>query len=245
MLQIFAQELLELLGTNELTEKILFPSMGVISHVSGLIRNSSIGLGAQNICYEEAGMFSGEYSIDSLIDENGSYVELGHWERRTLFHESDELINKKMLLTLKKGLVPILCIGEREKTEDLDYIQVELYRQLVNSFILVHPEDVTKVIIAYTPIWTVSQTKAANVPHIHKVCGIIRGIITKLYGHEVAGKVRIIYGGSVSPNNAKLIVQSKNIDGVFVGRFGSNPKRLAEVVKVVEENNQKEFNFQE
>ena len=239
----FSKKLVELLGEDHGVEKIVFPSMGTLSHVANVINGSAIGLGTQNIAPVAHGMFSGEYSIDSLIDEGGKYVELGHWERRKIFHESDELINQKVLLTLNKGLTPVICVGEISETENMYVVETQLYRQLFNDLLQVDEADVERLIIAYTPMWTVGKTRAANVPHIHEAAKIIRKILIKLFGTESGEKVRIIYGGSVSPENAQLIVQNNEIDGVFVGRFGSDPERYAEVVKVVEENHNKEIEF--
>lgn len=239
----FASKLIQLVGEDYGVEKILFPSMGMITTVAGIIHNSVIKLGAQNIAPEAYGMFSGEYSIDSLIDESGEFVEIGHWERREIFKENDELLNKKVLLTLSKGLSVVICIGEKSRTEDYELLKSKLYRQLFNDLFEVDKSLTKKIVVAYTPLWAVGESRAANVPHIHKVARLIRSILKDIFGVESSEKIRIIYGGSVSPENAGLIVQSNEIDGVFVGRFGSDPQRYAEVVKVVEENYQKELDF--
>src|SRR5699024_4088487 len=120
-------------------------------------------------------------------------------------------------------------------------LKSKLYRQLFNDLFEVDGSLSSKIVIAYTPMWTVGKTQAANVPYIHKVAGMIRNILKELFSAEAAEKIRIIYGGSVSPENARLIVQNSQIDGVFVGRFGSDPQRYEQVVKVVEENYKKEF----
>lgn len=241
--QEFAAKLVQLVGEDQGVEKVLFPSMGMITSVAEITKYSVIKLGAQNIAPEAYGMFSGEYSIDSLIDEAGEYVELGHWERRSIFKESDELINKKVLLTLDKGLKLVICVGEESKTENYNLLKSKLYRQLFNDLFEVDKSQAPKIVVAYTPMWTVGKTKAANVPHIHKIASLIRDILQDLFGDAAAQKVRIIYGGSVSPENTKLIVQNNEIDGVFVGRFGSDPQRYEEVVKIVEENHQKCLSF--
>lgn len=239
----FAEQLVELLGEDDTIEKVLLPSMGMIYPVSKVLWNTNIHLGAQNISAFASGAHTGEYSIESLLDVQGDYVELGHWERRQYFKETDAAINQKLCLTFEKGLKPILCVGEVEHTEDFSEIESFLYLQLFNDLYLVDKQYMDQLVIAYTPIWAVNKSKAASAPHIHKVCGIIRTILARLYDSAAAEKVRIIYGGAVSPENATLIVRNKDVDGVFVGRFGSDPERYAEVVTEVQNNMNKETNF--
>lgn len=239
----FAEQLVELLGNDNSIEKVLLPSMGMLYPVSKILWNTNIHLGAQNISAYASGAHTGEYSIESLLDIKGDYVELGHWERRHYFNETDSTINQKLRLTFEKGLKPILCVGEVDHTEDFSEIESYLYLQLFNDLYAVQKEDIKQLVIAYTPIWAVNKSKAASAPHIHQVCGIIRKVLTKLYDVSAAEKVRIIYGGAVSPENATLIVRNKDVDGVFVGRFGSNPVRYAEVVKEVQNNIDKESSF--
>ncbi|MGY0354306.1 triose-phosphate isomerase family protein [Enterococcus avium] len=239
----FAEQLVELLGDDQDIEKILLPSMAMLYPVSKVLWNTNIRLGAQNISAYASGAYTGEYSIESLLDIKGDYVELGHWERRQYFHETDATINKKLRLTLEKGLKPILCVGEVEQTSDLEEIESFLYLQLFNDLYEVKKEDLENLVIAYTPIWAVNKSKAASAPHIHLVCGMIRKVLAKIFDLSSAEKVRIIYGGAVSPENATLIVRNKEVDGVFVGRFGSNPERYAKVVAEVQNNIDKESSF--
>lgn len=231
----FAQKLSELLKKKSNIEQVVFPSMGTISDVAAVLDDTDIGIGAQNIAPFKSGEYSGEYSIESLLDINGRYVELGHWERRSMFGDTDDLINKKLLLTLDNKLVPVLCIGENEKNEDIDKLNSILKRQLFNDLQDANEEDVSKMIIAYTPRWAVGKTLASNAPHIHATGKLIRDILSDFYSKKTVDDIRIIYGGSVSPENAKIIVADENIDGVFVGRFGSKPERYAQVVHAVEE----------
>ncbi|MHC5249377.1 triose-phosphate isomerase family protein [Enterococcus sp. LJL90] len=231
----FAKQLVDLLNENQEIEQIVFPSMGTITAVATVLKDSRIGLGSQNIASFAAGEYSGEYSIESLVDVDGQYVELGHWERRSMFGDTDELINKKLLLTLEAGLTPVLCIGEDEKIEDPNKLYSILKRQLFNDLQDAKEADVRRLVVAYTPHWAVGKTRASNAPHIHQVGQVIREILAEFYPAETVAAIRVIYGGSVSPENARLIVADDAIDGVLVGRFGSEPRRYAEVVAVVEE----------
>lgn len=239
----FAEQLVKLFDEEDHIEKVLLPSMGMIYPVAKVLSHSRIHIGAQNISGYASGAHTGEYSIESLIDVGGDYVELGHWERRQYFNETDEAINQKLHLTLAKGLKAILCVGEVEHTEDYKKIESYLYLQLFKDLYEVKKEELERVVIAYTPTWAINQSKAASAPHIHQVCCIIRKMLAKLFDTNTAEKVRIIYGGAVSPENARLIVRCKDVDGVFVGRFGSNPFRYAEVVEEVKNNIDKEMGF--
>ncbi|EOL43112.1 triose-phosphate isomerase [Enterococcus phoeniculicola] len=231
----FATTLIQQLNQENEVEKIIFPSMGTLSAVAEVTKNTTIGLGAQTIAADAQGEYSGEYSIESLVDCGGKYVELGHWERRELYGETDEQINKKLRLAIEYGISPILCVGEKEKElETLPYSQLK--RQLFNALFELPKEQLAQVIIAYTPQWAVGQTRAASAPHIHEVGRLIRSILEEFYPSKVVQEVRVIYGGSVSPENARLITSDEGIDGVLVGRFGSEPHRYAEVVSVIEEN---------
>ncbi|MDT2759906.1 triose-phosphate isomerase family protein [Enterococcus xiangfangensis] len=231
----FAEQLVELLDKDTKTEKIIFPSMGTLQAVAKISNETNIELGAQNIAPYAHGEYSGEYSIESLIDIGGKYVELGHWERRTLFGETDELINKKAKLILENNLIPIICVGETDKFESKKEIEEQIRRQLFNDLLGIEEKKIETIIIAYTPKWAVGKTRASNAPHVHEVGNLIREILRDIFSEKTSQIIRVIYGGSVSPENARLIVEAKSIDGVLIGRFGSNPERYAEVVKIIED----------
>lgn len=231
--QRFAKRISELTGQVEEVEQFMCPGMGVLYPVSVMIKHSKIGLGAQNMAPVAYGAYTGEFSIDSLLDMEGTYVELGHIERRTIFGESDDLINQKVLLALEKGVAPVLCIGELDHSDDYQEIKNLLMKQLFLALNQVPKDQAEKVILAYEPAWAVGKTLAASAVHVHAVHVAIRECLTTLYSHEIAQKMRIIYGGSVSQENVQLIVSNENVDGVFVGRFGHDPERYANIVKTV------------
>lgn len=230
----FSKELGILLKKNHGIEQIVFPSMGTIQAAAPILLEAGIGVGSQNIAPFASGQYSGEYSIESLIDVHGEYVELGHWERRSMFGDTDELINQKLLLAIDSKVTPILCIGENERVEEEALYKV-LKKQLFIDLFGIEAQHCQKIIVAYTPQWAVGQSRASNAPRIHQVSRMIREIISELYDELAANSLRIIYGGSVSPENAGSIVNDEAIDGVLVGRFGSKPERFAEVVHKVAE----------
>ncbi|MGT2950066.1 hypothetical protein BU202_03045 [Streptococcus cuniculi] len=209
-----------------------FPSLGVLHQTATMLRGSGVGYGAQNIAPIANGAMTGEFSIESLIDMGGSYVELGHAERRKYFGETDELIHQKLQLAFEADLTPVLCIGDSVRcTEEVrqDYFM----QQLSTAVAGISSHDLKRLVIAYEPVWAIGQAEAADDAYVWASHRIIREILARDYGTEVAASVRIIYGGSVSKENTKTLVKDENVDGVFVGRFGHNPHHFAEIIRLV------------
>ncbi|GCF94750.1 triosephosphate isomerase 2 [Enterococcus florum] len=229
----FAHAIVEEVGEEKKVEQFMCPGMGVLYPVAMILKESTIGLGSQNIAPVSNGAYTGEFSIESLKDMKGSYAEIGHIERRTYFSESDDLINQKVRLALEQEVTPVLCIGEVEKTDDYDAVKALMKKQLFLDLFHLSNQEAAKVILAYEPAWAVGKTCAASAVHVHQVHRLIRECINELYDSQTAEKIRIIYGGSVSQENVKLIVSDPNVDGVFVGRFGHDPKRYASIVETV------------
>ncbi|MEO1770486.1 triose-phosphate isomerase family protein [Candidatus Enterococcus ferrettii] len=224
---------------------VILPSMGTIYPVHEVIKDTPVHLGVQNIGSIEHGELSGEFSIESLIDMEGTFVELGHWERRKLFNETDDIINKKVKLALNNNVSPILCVGELEK-KDADNViddlknpnyerdlEQELFLRVFNGLYCVDKKHLDKIVIAYTPAWAVGQSKAAGAPHIKMATSFIRKAITRIFGEEAKEKVRVVYGGSVSPENSITMIKMADLDGVLLGRFGSDSNRLQQIVDVI------------
>ncbi len=208
----------------------LLPSIGTLYPVAKVLEKTNIGYGAQNIGPELKGPFTGELSLESVIDLGGKYVELGHAERKRIFKEDYDLINRKIILTLDHSLIPIICIGESDKSMD---IRKELEKQITS---LLKDVDLTKlenVIFAYEPEWAIGKEKSADAKYVHHAFKIIREILEKYYGKDVSEKIRIIYGGSVSKENAKDLARGKDVDGLFIGRFGHNIDDFNEIVLIV------------
>lgn len=180
------------------------------------VKGTNIGIGAQNMYFEESGAYTGEVAPKMLTEMGVKYVILGHSERRQYFAETDEGVNKKVLKALEHGLIPIVCVGEsldqREQgiTEDLVRLQTKIALKGVSQ------EEAKKVVIAYEPIWAIGTGKTASNEQAEEVCAAIRKVLTELYG-PVAEEIRIQYGGSVKPSNAKEIFAMPNIDGGLVG----------------------------
>lgn len=172
---------------------------------------------AQNCFYEDNGAFTGEISPVMLRAININYCIIGHSERRTIFSESDEVINKKLKKLLDHKIVPVLCCGETLEQYQNRKTQAVISNQIISAFKDVNAEDAAKVIIAYEPIWAIGTGETASVKIAQEVCNFIRNEILKLYDANVANNIRIQYGGSVKPDNIKHFLAEKDIDGALVG----------------------------
>lgn len=231
----YAKQISELEKNEKNVEEFLLPSIGVIYPVAQTLKlnHSTIGYGAQNIAPVANGAYTGEYSIESLLDIHGRYVEIGHAERRNIFKESDSMINRKIKLTYKNDLVPILCVGEKKKMKKADlekYFGKILSKDLQN----INPSFINSLIIAYEPFWAIGQRQAAEPQYVHLVLHVLRKKLKELY-KEHAEKARFIYGGSVSKETVSKIINYPDIDGVFVGRFGHNPQNYHKIVQIVKQ----------
>ena len=180
-------------------------------------KGTNIGIGAENFYFEAKGAYTGEISLDMIKDTGVKYVIMGHSERRQIFGESDEVINKKLLAAIAADMKPILCCGEslgiREAGETLKWIEA----QIRSAFTGVDAEQAAGVVIAYEPIWAIGTGKTATTEQAEEVCGMIRKLIGELYTPAVAEEIRILYGGSVSPDNAAELFAQPDIDGGLVG----------------------------
>lgn len=181
------------------------------------LEGTNIKLGAQNVYYEESGAYTGEISSEMLKDLAIDYVIVGHSERREIFGESDELINKKVKKLLEKDLIPILCVGEtleeRESNEHFNKVGTQVIECLAG----IEKEDLKKLVIAYEPIWAIGTGKSASSDDAEEMCAFIRKLLNDNFGQDVADAVRIQYGGSVKPETIDELMAKENIDGALVG----------------------------
>ena len=194
-----------------------FPSFTVLKSVHGLIKETEIKIGGQNLCSQSKGAYTGEISADMLLDCGCSHVLIGHSERRTLFNETDDEVNEKIHLALDKGLLPIVCVGETLEERETDQTKTVLSRQLSVCFQSVKDDSLKKIIIAYEPVWAIGTGKNATTEQAQESHGFIRTTIKELYGVEASEDMKILYGGSVNPQNSSELLAQKGVDGVLVG----------------------------
>ena len=218
----FIKELAPLVKEAKCDVVLCVPAVDLIPAVEAA-KGSKIKIGAENMHFEEKGAFTGEISPAMLTDAGAKYVILGHSERREMFAETNEGVNKKALKAIELGLIPIICCGEtltqREQGITVDHIR----QQIRIAYLGIAKEDVKNTVIAYEPIWAIGTGKVATTEQAEEVCGAIRKLIAELYDRKTAGAVRILYGGSVAPANAKELFEQPDIDGGLVGGASLKP----------------------
>jgi triosephosphate isomerase len=181
--------------------------------------------------YEDKGAFTGEVSAPMLKAYGVSHVILGHSERRHIFLENDELINKKVLAALKHRMVPILCVGETQTEHDSGDALAVVLRQLERGLEGVAEDRIATVVVAYEPVWAIGTGRTATPEHAESVHGAIRGVLLERYGRERASAVRIIYGGSVNAENVDTLCSKPDIDGALVGGASLKADSFARIVR--------------
>ncbi|EIE3613430.1 triose-phosphate isomerase [Staphylococcus pseudintermedius] len=215
----FVQTLPALPDTNEVEAVICAPTIQLDALISLTKENVAPGLkiGAQNTYFEESGAFTGETSPVALEALGVSYVVIGHSERRDLFHETDEDINKKAHAVFNHNMTPIICVGESDKERESGKANEIVEAQVEKALKGLSDEQIKKVVIAYEPIWAIGTGKSSTAKDANEMCAAVRQKIAKLTSDEVAQATRIQYGGSVKPGNIKEYMAETDIDGALVG----------------------------
>ena len=180
-------------------------------------KDSRIAVGAENVYFEKSGAYTGEISADMLADLGVRYVIVGHSERRALFGETDEIVNKKVLAALEAGLNPIICVGESLAQREMGVTMELIALQVKSALAGVSAEQMRRCVIAYEPIWAIGTGKTATAEQAGEVCQAIRAVIRKLYGAHVARSVTIQYGGSMNAKNCEELLSKKDVDGGLIG----------------------------
>lgn len=223
------KELLPLTKKNDI-DIIICPSFISLYEASKLLTDTIINLGAQNMHYEDKGAYTGEVSPVFLKEIGIDYIILGHSERRHIFGENNALINKKVKAALKHNLHPILCVGEtleeREKNITFDIIKEQIECSLAD----LKGENLENLIIAYEPVWAIGTGKTATKEDANEAIGYIRKLLSESFGKETAQNTRILYGGSVKPDNIKELMGMEEIDGALVGGASLKAQDFAKII---------------
>jgi len=185
--------------------------------VSQIVKDSKVMLGAQNMFYEDQGAYTGEISPLMLKSTGCKYVILGHSERRTYFGETDDIVNKKVKKAIEKDLTPIMCIGETLQERESGITNQIVEKQVRGGLNGLSPEEISKIIIAYEPVWAIGTGKTATPAQAQDVHKFIRDLISKISNDKVASNLIIQYGGSMKPENAKELLSQPDIDGGLIG----------------------------
>ncbi len=192
------------------------------------LKGSNIALGAQNVHFAKKGAYTGEISADMLKEYGVTYVIIGHSERRQYFGETDETVNKRTLAAIEAGLTPIVCIGETLEERETGKTEEVLARQIEKG--LDGIEDITKIVIAYEPVWAIGTGKTATAEQANETIGFIRKKIAEKFCPKCAEKVRIQYGGSMNAGNCKELMAMPEIDGGLIGGASLKPNDFAAIV---------------
>jgi triosephosphate isomerase len=218
-------------NTNVNCEVVICPPFTSLSEVSSMIKGSVIKLGAQNLHQEENGAFTGEVSAKMLLGSGCDFVIIGHSERRNIFMERDDLLNKKIRRAINNNLKPIFCVGELLEEREKNITNQVIESQVLKGLDDFSAEELKNLIIAYEPVWAIGTGKTATPQQAEEVHLFIRNLIEKRFSKEFADNLRILYGGSVKPDNSKDLLSQKNIDGALVGGACLNADSFLSIIK--------------
>jgi triosephosphate isomerase len=219
-------------GDERRVDVVLAPPFTALAKVSERLSSSErVKLAAQNMHWEKPGAFTGEISAEMLRELFVRYVILGHSERRTLFGETDDMVNRKTRAAIAASLKPIVCVGETLAERDSGQVEYVLERQLRLGLAEVGQEELCEVVIAYEPVWAIGTGRTASPAQAQEAHAFIRSQVAVLGGQNVADKIRIQYGGSVKPGNTAELMSQPDIDGALVGGASLDARGFVEIVK--------------
>jgi triosephosphate isomerase len=214
-------------------ERVICPPATALPALAQMLKGKGIGLGAQNMHWEEKGAFTGELSA-AMVKEWCAYVILGHSERRGLFGETDEMVAKKVKSALAAGLIPIICVGETLAENEASRTDEVVRRQMNAAFAGLSAGQASRAIVAYEPVWAIGTGRAAHGPDANRVVAqSIRSVLADAFGPAVADGVRVLYGGSVTPANIEEFLSEAEIDGGLVGGASLKPDYV-EIVRAAQ-----------
>ena len=226
-----AGRLVELVADTADVDIMIAPVFTAIDPVSRVVKGSRVGLGAQNLYWEKEGAFTGEISADMLVSSGCQYVIIGHSERRQYFGETDETVNKKIRAAIDAGLIPVFCVGESEAEREAGQTFSVLDKQVKKGLDNYFAKDLGTLVIAYEPVWAIGTGKTATKEQAQEAHQYIRSLIDQNVDKTLAQSVRILYGGSVKPNNVTELMQMQDIDGALVGGASLDAESFSKIVK--------------
>jgi triosephosphate isomerase len=229
--QAFVEAFLPMVKGHTRDEIALFPSPVLLPTVVAACKASNVAVGAQNIHFAEEGAYTGETSVGQLRAVGGTHTLIGHSERRQYFGETDGIVNKKLHTALKHGVVPVVCVGEVLEEREAGKTAGVLRTQVTGALAGITAEAARPIVIAYEPVWAIGTGRTATPEIAADAHRIIRAEVAKLFGVEVAAAMRILYGGSVKPENASALIGQEEIDGALVGGASLKPDSFAAIVK--------------
>jgi triosephosphate isomerase len=227
----FFRDFLPLVAGHDRDEIVVCPPFIDIPTAVEATKGSNVAVGAQDLHWEKEGAYTGEISTGMLLSVGVTHVIIGHSERRQYFGETDDVVNLKLKAALEAGLTPITCVGEVLEEREANLTEDVLRRQCLRAFHAISAKKAAKLVIAYEPVWAIGTGKTATPQLAADAHVLIRAEAAKAFGQEHADNLRILYGGSVKPENAKALMAEAEIDGALVGGASLDPKSFAAIVK--------------
>ncbi|MGB6010948.1 MAG: triose-phosphate isomerase [Desulfobacterales bacterium] len=223
--------LVKLLSTTIDVDVMIAPPFTALALVSDMLKKTPISLGAQNLFWEAEGAFTGEISASMLVSAGCRYVIVGHSERRQYFGETDETVNKKIKAAVKNDLIPVMCIGESETERESKETFSVLDRQVQKGLKGFSADEMETLVIAYEPIWAIGSGKTATADQAQEIHLFLRAMLGKKFGNKLAKSLRILYGGSVKPDNITDLMTMPDIDGALIGGASLEPETFSKIVQ--------------
>ena len=225
----FSLSLIESLNSISHADVIICPPF---TGLTSVVHSDCYDLGAQNCYFENSGAFTGEVSVDMLIDCKVKYVILGHSERRTIFGEDDELIRDKVSSVINADMIPVLCIGETIEELNEGLAKETVYRQLKIGLSKVN--SLKDIVIAYEPVWAIGTGLTASIEKVSEIHSYIRGLLTEFYDENESNLIPILYGGSVNSDNAEELINVNSVNGFLIGGASLDVEKFVDIIKIVD-----------
>ncbi|NOX33929.1 MAG: triose-phosphate isomerase [Deltaproteobacteria bacterium] len=226
-----AMELAGLCSDVRDVEVMIAPTYLSLPLVAASIKDTDVKLGAQNLYFEKQGAFTGEVSADMIKAAGAEYVIIGHSERRQYFGETDSLVFKKIKSAIEAGLKPVLCIGETGKQKDEEKTFTVLDKQVSDGLKGFGLDELDDLVLAYEPVWAIGTGKTADTGQVNEVHQYLRSLLEKLFSKDFSHRTRILYGGSVKPENAKDLMGIEDVDGALVGGASLDANKFINIIK--------------
>jgi triosephosphate isomerase len=227
----FFSEFLPLVSNHTRDEILVCPPFIDLHTAISAAAGSNVGIGAQNLHWEKEGAFTGEISVGMLKSLDVTHVIIGHSERRQYFNESDDTVNRKLEIALESGLAPIVCVGEVLEEREAGLTEDVLRRQCLRAFNGISARKAAKLAMAYEPVWAIGTGRTATPQMASDAHAVIRHEAEKAFGQDFSDMLRILYGGSVKPENVKALMSESEIDGALVGGASLDPECFVQIVK--------------
>jgi triosephosphate isomerase len=227
----YFREFLPMVAGHDRDEIVVCPPYTDVATAIEAAGGSNVAIGVQNVHWKADGAYTGEISAPMLLCLGVTHVIIGHSERRQYFGETDDTVNLRLKTALESGLTPICCVGEVLEEREAGATDDVLRRQCMRAFHTISAKKAAKLVVAYEPVWAIGTGKTATPELAAEAHAVIRQEVTKIFGEEFAAQLRILYGGSVKPDNAKSLMAQEEIDGALVGGASLDPKSFAAIVK--------------